>query len=185
MIVVEVGTCRDKTEEPQKWNVFLFAKNTNSRWWFQIFFMFIPTWGRFPFWLIFFKGVETTNQKLLQEMRLQNCWIFQRFWLRLLVLLRLPSWKNPCAIFSGVFFGDWTIRSFVCFKCVCDVLLFVQKTYIDICTYIICMVPNRQHTSTSPQKSSPSPGEVRLEVDDPDDHVDLSASRTVARIWEA
>ena len=35
-----------------------------SRWWFQIFYIFIPTWGRFPFWLIFFKGVETTNQLL-------------------------------------------------------------------------------------------------------------------------
>ena len=32
-----------------------------SRWWFQIFFMFTPTWGRFPIWLIFFKGVKTTN----------------------------------------------------------------------------------------------------------------------------
>ena len=31
-------------------------------WWFQIFFIFTYTWGRFPFWLIFFKGVETTNQ---------------------------------------------------------------------------------------------------------------------------
>ena len=31
-------------------------------WWFQIFFIFTPTWGRFPFWLIFFKWVETTNQ---------------------------------------------------------------------------------------------------------------------------
>ena len=30
-------------------------------WWFQIFFIFTPIWGRFPFWLIFFKGVETTN----------------------------------------------------------------------------------------------------------------------------
>ena len=28
---------------------------------FQIFFIFTPIWGRFPFWLIFFKGVETTN----------------------------------------------------------------------------------------------------------------------------
>ncbi len=26
-----------------------------------IFFIFTPIWGRFPFWLIFFKGVETTN----------------------------------------------------------------------------------------------------------------------------
>ena len=33
-----------------------------SRWWFQIFFMFIPVWGRFPIWLIFFKGVETTTK---------------------------------------------------------------------------------------------------------------------------
>ena len=34
----------------------------NTRWWFQIFFIFTPIWARFPFWLIFFKGVETTNQ---------------------------------------------------------------------------------------------------------------------------
>ena len=34
-----------------------------SRWWFQIFFIFTPTWGRFSIWLIFFKWVETANQK--------------------------------------------------------------------------------------------------------------------------
>ena len=28
-------------------------------WWFQIFFIFTPIWGRFPFWRIFFKGVKT------------------------------------------------------------------------------------------------------------------------------
>ena len=33
-----------------------------SSWWFQIFFIFTPTWGRFPIWLVFFKWVETTNQ---------------------------------------------------------------------------------------------------------------------------
>ena len=32
-----------------------------SRWWFQIFFIFTPIWGRFPIWLIFFRWVETTN----------------------------------------------------------------------------------------------------------------------------
>ena len=32
-----------------------------TRWWFQRFFMFIPTWGNDPIWLIFFKWVETTN----------------------------------------------------------------------------------------------------------------------------
>ena len=37
-------------------------KNRFLRWWFQRFFIFTPTWGRFPFWLIFFRWVETTNQ---------------------------------------------------------------------------------------------------------------------------
>ena len=32
-----------------------------SRWWVQIFVIFTPIWGRFPFWLIFFGWVETTN----------------------------------------------------------------------------------------------------------------------------
>ena len=32
-----------------------------SGWWFQTFFIFNRIWGRFPFWLIFFKWVETTN----------------------------------------------------------------------------------------------------------------------------
>ena len=34
---------------------------SSSSWWFQIFFIFIPNWGRFPIWLIFFRRVETTN----------------------------------------------------------------------------------------------------------------------------
>ena len=33
-----------------------------TRWWFQIFFIFTPIWGRFPFWLIFLRWVETTKQ---------------------------------------------------------------------------------------------------------------------------
>ena len=28
---------------------------TNTGWWFQILFIFTPTWGRFPIWLIFFQ----------------------------------------------------------------------------------------------------------------------------------
>ena len=33
-----------------------------TRWWFQIFFIFIPIWGDDPIWLIFFRWVETANQ---------------------------------------------------------------------------------------------------------------------------
>ena len=38
-------------------------KSWTNGWWFQILYMFIPIWGRFPFWLIFFRWVgSTTNQ---------------------------------------------------------------------------------------------------------------------------
>ena len=43
----------------------LVAQNTDeriTRWWFQIFFIFNPTWGNDPIGLIFFKWVETTNE---------------------------------------------------------------------------------------------------------------------------
>ena len=36
-----------------------------TSWWFQRFFIFTPTWGNDPIWLIFFKGVETTNQLII------------------------------------------------------------------------------------------------------------------------
>ena len=32
-----------------------------TKWWFQIFLIFTPTWGNDPIWLIFFRWVETTN----------------------------------------------------------------------------------------------------------------------------
>ena len=32
-----------------------------TRWWFRICFIFTPTWGNHPIWLMFFKWVETTN----------------------------------------------------------------------------------------------------------------------------
>ena len=44
-------------------------------WWFQTFFIFTPIWGRFPFWLIFFRWVETTNQQknmIVGEIRIKT-----------------------------------------------------------------------------------------------------------------
>ena len=62
-------TSRDLFRQPFKgtvvyviWMVGLTYSNTFTTWWFQTFFIFTPTWGRFPIWLIFFKWVETTNQ---------------------------------------------------------------------------------------------------------------------------
>ena len=38
----------------------------HTRWWFKYcFYIFTPTWGKFPFWLIFSKWVETTNQHIM------------------------------------------------------------------------------------------------------------------------
>ena len=38
-----------------------FFEKWMTGWWFQIFFIFIPIWGRLPFWLIFLGWVETTS----------------------------------------------------------------------------------------------------------------------------
>ena len=45
------------------WRVNHFRKWV-SRWWFQIFFMFTPIRGRFPFWLIFFFQLGWFNHHL-------------------------------------------------------------------------------------------------------------------------
>ena len=41
----------------------LTTRNT-TRWWFQRFFIFIPIWGNDPIWLMFFRFVLTTNQRI-------------------------------------------------------------------------------------------------------------------------
>ena len=58
----------------------LWEKSTKTRWWFQRFFLFTPTWGRFPFWLIFFKwgwNHQPENQflncKEFGEVYIWNC----------------------------------------------------------------------------------------------------------------
>ena len=43
-----------------------------SRWWFQIFFYFTPTWGRFPIWLIFFKSGWNHHIEAFEQRRLED-----------------------------------------------------------------------------------------------------------------
>ena len=68
---LEVGDIQRWEKMPQipmtdPWGVgyLSYMNGWFSRWWFQIFFIFTRTWGRFPFWLIFLRWVVTTNQKL-------------------------------------------------------------------------------------------------------------------------
>ena len=74
-------------------------KGNTTRWWFQIFFIFTPTWGRFPFWLICFKGVETTNQTT-------------SYWIQSDFLMDLDSWfltgcKSMALWVSGIRGRAW------------------------------------------------------------------------------
>ena len=75
--------CATRILNPQKWLLFWVPKNTKtkkykmhircihhafrlflwlSNWWFHVFFIFTPTWGNDPIWLICFRWVETTNK---------------------------------------------------------------------------------------------------------------------------
>ena len=63
--LVQVGS--GPTKCPRQWHLGLpiipfVVFPWFPRWWFQVSFIFIPTWGNDPIWLIFFKWVETTNQ---------------------------------------------------------------------------------------------------------------------------
>ena len=42
-------------------NLYMKHRMRLSGWWFQKFFIFTPTWGNDPIWLILFKRVETAN----------------------------------------------------------------------------------------------------------------------------
>ena len=54
--------CRQYFRIPKKHKQY-FMVHVVTGWWFQTFFIFTPTWGRFPFWLIFVRWVgSTTNQ---------------------------------------------------------------------------------------------------------------------------
>ena len=44
----------------------------------SIFFIFTPIWGRFPFWLIFFKGVETTKKIILAPFLVLKIVVYSR-----------------------------------------------------------------------------------------------------------
>ena len=69
-------------------NLAIFCKSGqqawNPRWWFQILFIFIPTWGNDLIWLIFFKGcwnhqLESIFKK--SDTNLQSMW---------------KKWQNTC-----------------------------------------------------------------------------------------
>ena len=79
---------RSGTTERKRWVKILLV------WWFQIFCFFHPeNWRRFPFWRIFFKGVETTNyigtDSLLQNSSISG--IFKQFF-RSATSTTLESW---------------------------------------------------------------------------------------------
>ena len=63
--------------------------SSTTGWWFQIFFIFTPIWGRLPIWLIFFKWVETTNQLDIFK-------IFQ--------VILVTSWPSPCLVLQTFMF---------------------------------------------------------------------------------
>ena len=60
LAVGDHGVKRGTTSAP--WGQLQVALWRYTRWWFHFFFIFTPTWGKNPIWLIFFRWVETTNQ---------------------------------------------------------------------------------------------------------------------------
>ena len=65
------GILKADGRQSRWWPFFKYfsSPRIKSGWWFQIFFIFTPIWGRFPFWRIFFKWVvqpPTRNWEIIQ-----------------------------------------------------------------------------------------------------------------------
>ena len=107
------------------WNVYSI-----SSWWVQIF-MFTPIWGRFPFWLLFFKWVEKPPTRY--------------FWI--LLILWGGAWKVAmtwkCSQFESVRVRTWvpTIWTLVSWmpkewSCRTEKNLHAKYQYKYTCLYI-------------------------------------------------
>ena len=123
-----------------------------SRWWFQTFFKLIPIWGNDPIWLIFFKGVETTNQFILPSKQTQPLGTGRstvqsgNFMVEFFSYVSLPPdqrnpiscesiWIHICLILI-FFIYNWETGLWFIFACVC---MYFSYMYMSIYIYYICM----------------------------------------------
>ncbi len=70
---------------PAKW-----CPGSKARWWFQLFFIFTPIWGRFPIWLIFFQrgcNHQLEGLELKVSMQYQNLSVVDLWWLSLRIVM--------------------------------------------------------------------------------------------------
>ena len=81
-------------------------------WWFQIFFIFTPTWGNDPIWLKFFRWVETTQLAInYNSTRTVSLHCFSQILLKIVptgvfFLQRLPPTYSNNFSFYGLDFLD-------------------------------------------------------------------------------
>ena len=66
---------------------------------FKYVFIFTPTWGRFPIWLIFFKWVETTNQIFFRQKKTahgrgSDLWPSLQSWICNCILAETGNWRS-------------------------------------------------------------------------------------------
>ena len=76
-------------------------------------FFFTPIWGRFPFWLIFFRWVETTNQHSFENLHVWSCltwhpWCSAKaFWLLGFAVVYMATVQQEAE--QGADFGWWKL----------------------------------------------------------------------------
>ena len=91
----------------------LLISKTGTRLWFQIFFIFTPTWGNDPIWLIFFKWVvqPPTRQEFIQDTGSQELQSFESNLVLLSVVCHpslqlLQGWQNTTSDDFWWYFDD-------------------------------------------------------------------------------
>ncbi len=75
------------------WVVGEYQFTHNSGWWLHFFLIFTPIWGRFPFWLIFSKGLKPPT-RIAHYIHRAN---YKTSWLNRLLPILIISHQAECA----------------------------------------------------------------------------------------
>ena len=97
---------------PKKEAKLATSSHQFSRWWFQTFFIFTPTWGRFPFWLTNIFEMGWNHQPVFSgELFVKRLGGVMKKTLLRLRPLRSERWRLVLFVFRFWFPNKWVVTN--------------------------------------------------------------------------
>ena len=120
-------------------SLWLFLWHLHTRWWFEIFFIFSPIWGRFPSWLSGLK--PPTSHIFLPEISLRSTSICgSDFYLAPEVIKQEDSTGGEASAKPQIVDLDWNIMKHQCSQSILQNLAKYGNCCLNRRTYVACPI---------------------------------------------